>query len=178
NGRDEIAPIPLYATCKQHELVTRRPRANLEPFIGVLRQDAGPKRSEVFPVLDLLIENIAHVRSPRVGEQRAVTQRTRPELHATLKPGNYLATGNHCRGLARGVSALPRPQTGRLDRSQNVAPPESGPQIWGGVAPLGWTLLLRAMHDQGGADRRTRIVGRGRYEHIGKLTGSPDHFIG
>jgi len=37
DGRDEIAPIGPYATCEQHEFVTSRLCANLEPFLGVFR---------------------------------------------------------------------------------------------------------------------------------------------
>jgi len=67
DGRDEIAPMSLYTTCEQHELVTRRLCADLEPFVGVFRQDTRRKRSEIFPVLNLLIEYIAHVRPARIG---------------------------------------------------------------------------------------------------------------
>ena len=38
--------------------------------------------------------------------------------------------------------------------------------------------MVCAVHGKRGADRRACIVRRGRYEHIGEFTGSPDPFIG
>ena len=125
-----------------------------------------------------MIEDVAHVRPARIGEQRTVAERAGPELHATLKPGDDLAVGDHVRSVARGGFAAPGRETGRLDRRQNFAPVERGTQIRRGVAALGRAFLLGAMHDKGGADRGARIVRRGGYEHIGEIAGLPDQLIG
>src|SRR6185312_4191472 len=158
--------------------MTGKVRADLEPVVGMLGHDARRKGTKIFAVLDLLIEDLAHVRPARIGEQRTVAEGTRPELHASLKPGDDLAVGDHVGSLARGGLAAPGRETGRLDRRQDFAPVESRPEIWRGIAPLRRLLLLGAMHDKGGADRGARIVWRGRYEHFGEVTGLPDHLIG
>src|ERR1043166_1811910 len=126
DGRDAAAPIGLDRTSKQHELVTGRTAADLEPFVGVFRHDAGGKRPEVLAVLDALIEGIAHVRPPWVGEERTVAERARPELHAALKPGDDLAVGDHVGGIAPGRLAAPSGETGGLHRGENFASIERG----------------------------------------------------
>ena len=146
-------------------------RADLEPFIGVFGQHARRKGTKILPVLDLLIEDIAHLRPARIGEQRTVAQRPGPELHAALKPCDDLAIGDHLRGVARGRLASPRRETGRLHRRQNVTPLERRPEIRRRIAALGRTFLLGAMHGKGSADRRARVVWRRRYEQVGKFTG-------
>ena len=115
----------LDARRKQHELVARRVLADLEPLVGMLGHHARRKRAKILAVLDLLIEDVAHLRPARIGEQRAVAERARAELHAALKPGDDLAVGDHLRGLARRRLALPRLEPGGLHRSQNLAPAEA-----------------------------------------------------
>ena len=159
DGRDANTPLGLDPACKQHEFVTRRVGADLEPFVGMLGHHARCKGAEVLAVLDHLIEDVAHVRSARVGEQRTVAEGARPEFHATLKPGDDLAVGDHVRGIARRGFAAPGRETGRLDRRQNFAPVERGTEIRRGVAALGRPFLLGAMHDKGGADRGAASCG-------------------
>src|SRR5205807_8808578 len=113
-------------TSKQHELLTGRTAADLEPFLRVLRHDAGSERPEVLAVLDPLVEDVAHVGPTRVGEQRTVAERARPELHAALKPGDDLAVGDHLRGVASRRLAAPSGETRRLDRGENLPPLERG----------------------------------------------------
>ena len=77
--------------------------------------------------LTILVEDVAHVRPARVGEQRPVAQRARPELHAALKPGDDLAVGHHVRGVARRGLAAPglRPAAltaARISRRLNAGP--------------------------------------------------------
>src|ERR1700737_4745018 len=67
DGGDAAAPLGLDRTSKQHELVTGRMAADLEPFLRVFRHDAGSKRPEVLAVLDPLVKDVAHVRPTRVG---------------------------------------------------------------------------------------------------------------
>jgi hypothetical protein len=69
DGRDAVALLRLDLGCKQHKRVACRMHANLEPFVGAFGQDARREGAEVFPVLDLLIEDIAHLRPARIGEQ-------------------------------------------------------------------------------------------------------------
>src|SRR4029077_15755799 len=90
DGRDAITPLGLDRTSKQHEFVTRRVAANLEPFFGAFGHHARRKRPEVLAVLDPLIKDVAHVRPTRVGKQRTVAEGSRPELHATMKPATIL----------------------------------------------------------------------------------------
>ena len=99
--RDEVAPFILDGACEQHELVARRRRADLEPVLGVFRQHARREGAKILAVLHLLIEDVAHVRPARIGEQRTVAERPRPELHAALKPGDDLAVGDHVGSVAR-----------------------------------------------------------------------------
>src|SRR5207248_4765647 len=61
---------------------------------------------------------------------------------------------------------------------QNFAPVERGTQKRRGVAALGTTFLLGAMHDKGGADRGARIMRRGGYEHIGEIARLADQLVG
>ena len=61
----------------------------------------------------------------------------------------------------------------RMSRRLNA-----GPRYGVELPRSGRTFLLCAMHGKGGADRRACIVRRGRYEHVGEFTGSPDQFIG
>src|SRR6266702_7629462 len=86
DGRNAITLPGLDPACKQHELVARGVGANLEPFVGMLGHDARRKWPKILSMLDPLIEDIAHVRPARVGEQRTVAERAGPELHAPLKP--------------------------------------------------------------------------------------------
>ena len=93
---------------EQHELVACRTRSDVEPVVGMFGEHARCKRTEVFPVLDLLIEDVAHLRPARIGEQRTVAERARSELHAALKPGDDLAVGDQLGGVARRRLAAPR----------------------------------------------------------------------
>src|SRR3984957_13250976 len=121
-------------------------RASLEPFIGMFGHDARREGTKILAVLDLLIEDIAHLGPTRIGEQRAVAERARPELHAALKPGDDLAVSDHLRGVARWRLALPRLEAGGLHRREDVATAEGGPEIGRRVAALQRRLVLRTMH--------------------------------
>src|ERR1700743_3585390 len=103
--------------------------ADLEPFVGAFGQHARRKGAKILTMLDQLVENVAHVRPARVGEQRTVAERARPELHASLKPGDDLAVGDHVGGVARRRFAVVGRKTGRLYRRQNVAPAEYRTEI-------------------------------------------------
>jgi hypothetical protein len=139
--------------------------------------DARRKRAEILPVLDLLIEDIAHVRPARVGEQRTVAERAGPELHAPLKPGDDLAIGDHLRSLARGglAARATRPAdltAARMSRRLNAGP-RYGVELprWGGFLCFAQCTTRR---------RRSRCRHRAarRDEHFGEITGLLDQFIG
>src|SRR5262245_30464209 len=178
DGRDAITPLLLDLTSKQHEFVTGRVAANLKPFIGAFSHDARCKWPEVLAVLDPLIKNTTNVWPAVVGKQRTVAHAWRPELHATLKPGDYLPSGDHFRRVARGGFAAPGCETGRPNSSQNFAPIERGAQKWRGVAALGRAFPFCAMQDKRSADCGASIVRRGRYEDIGETARFPDQLIG
>ncbi len=59
-----------------------------------LGQDRGPERPERLAELHLGVDVVLHLRPPRVGEDRAVAQRPRPELHASLVPAHDLAAAS------------------------------------------------------------------------------------
>src|SRR5579871_2742816 len=116
DGRNAITLLFPDITCEQHELVTGRLSADIEPFVGALGHGTRREWAEVFAVLDPLIEDIAHIRPARIGKQRTVAERTGSELHASLEPGDALAGCDHLRSFTRGVIAAPGRQPGRLDR--------------------------------------------------------------
>ena len=45
-------------------------------------------------MLDPRVEDVLHVGAPRVGDDRAVPERARPELHPALEPADDVAGGD------------------------------------------------------------------------------------
>src|SRR5262245_60137479 len=178
DGGDTITSLRLDLTSKQHEFVAGRVAANLKPFIGAFSHDAWGKWPEVLAVLDPSIKDATHVRPARVGKQRTVAEGSRPELHAALKPGDYLPSGDHFRRVAGGGFAAPGCKTGRPNSSQNFASIERGAQKWRGVAALGRAFPFCEMHDKRGTECGACIVRRGRYEDIGETARFPNQLIG
>ncbi len=64
-----------------------------------LLQDRGGERSEGLPALDLEVEEVLHVRPPRIGQDRAVAEGPRPPFRASLVPADDLAAGESLGGL-------------------------------------------------------------------------------
>src|SRR5687767_28560 len=60
-------------------------RPHLEPFMSVLAQDAGSKRAERLPELDLQVHDRLHFWGSRVADDRARSEGARPELHTAVK---------------------------------------------------------------------------------------------
>src|SRR5246500_4691761 len=64
---------------------------DVEPLRDVLAQDRRRKRAKALAILDLQIELLLHLRVARIGEDRAIAERARTKLHASLKPADGLA---------------------------------------------------------------------------------------
>src|SRR5262249_9225232 len=125
-----------------------------------------------------LVEDVAHVRPARVGEQRTVAERARSELHAALKPGDDLAVGDHVRGVAPRGFAAASGETGRLDRGEYLTPVERWTEKRRRVAARGRTFLFGAMHGQGGTDGGPRVVRRRGNEYLRERARLLDRLIG
>ena len=61
-------------------------------FCRKLLENCRRKRTEGLALLDPRIDQVAHLRSPRVGEDGASAERARTELHAPVKPADHLAS--------------------------------------------------------------------------------------
>src|SRR5581483_6949683 len=92
------------------------------------------ERAERLAKLDLLVDSLLHLRRPRVGEDRAVTERTGPDLEPALEPADDLAGGEGVDGLGQH-----RLLVGQLAVLHAVGSLERGPDLTGRVtgAPVG-----------------------------------------
>src|SRR5262249_59389445 len=70
----------------------------LEPLSNSFLHHRWRERAKRFPPLDLGIERGLHVRAAGVTEDRAVAERTRSPLHASLKPTDHLPLGDRLDG--------------------------------------------------------------------------------
>jgi len=99
------------------ELVTGRVRADLEPSSACSASTLGAKRPEVFPVLDLLIEDVAHV--GRRGSEHERFPSARGPNSMALKPGDDLPSA--IMSAASRGDLLCRAVNRRLDRGRSRA---------------------------------------------------------
>ena len=74
-------------------------RRDVEELARVLAQHDRRKRPERLAKLDLQVHHRLHVRRARVADNRAVAQRTRPELHPALKQAHHLLSGDQAGNL-------------------------------------------------------------------------------
>ena len=153
-------------------------RPDFEPFVGVFGQDAGRERPKVLPVLDPAIEDGARIGPARIGKQRPIAKRARSEFHAALKPADDIAVGDHVGGLAGGVFASPRRQTGRLDGGQNLALVEFRTEIGGCAAGRRPHACFGTVNGKSRTDRGARVMRSRRNEDIREGAGLPDQIIG
>src|SRR5262249_8600765 len=72
----------------------------LEPLSNSFLHHRRRERAKRFPPLDLGVEHGLHVGAAGVTEDRAVAERTRSPLHATLKPTDHLPLGNRLGGAS------------------------------------------------------------------------------
>ena len=72
----------------------RRRVVLLEPLAGRLGEDRRRERAERLAVLDPRVEDVLHVVPARVGDDRAVAERARAELHPPLEPADDVAVGD------------------------------------------------------------------------------------
>ena len=91
DGRDQLALVGPRLVDEDHE---RGAVVLLVPVPGVLGEDRRGERPERLAVLDAGVEDVLHVRTARVDEDRAVAERTRPELHPALEPADHVAGGD------------------------------------------------------------------------------------
>src|SRR5207237_7052612 len=66
----------------------------LEPLLRLLREHRRRERTEGLAVLDPRVEDVLDLVPPRVGEDRAVAERARAELHPALEPADDVAGGD------------------------------------------------------------------------------------
>src|SRR6476646_45730 len=72
----------------------------LEPLGDRLAENGRRERPKRLPALDLEVEDLLHVRAARVAQNRAVAERPRAPLHASLEPPDYLPVRDRRRGAA------------------------------------------------------------------------------
>ena len=75
----------------------------LEPFCHRLAQNRWSKRTERFTPLDLRVQNLFHVRPPRISQDGTIAESARPPFHPALKPAHDLSVGNRLRRLAQQI---------------------------------------------------------------------------
>ena len=153
-------------------------RPDFEPFVGMFGKDARRERPKVFAVLDPAIEDGPRIGPAGIGKQRPVAERARSELHAALKPADDIAVGDHVGGVAGGVLASPRRETGRLDGSQNLSLVELRTEIGRRAAWRRPRTSFGTMNRKSRADRGARVMRRGRDEDIREGARLPDQRIG
>ena len=117
HGRDPVAPLLAHAVGEEH--VRRRDRPVTEDLARALRQHHRRDRAELLAALDV-VEPLEVLRPPRVGEQRAVPERARPELGAALEPRDDAVVGEH---LGDRVGDVVGPL--ELDARRVAAPPRA-----------------------------------------------------
>ena len=72
----------------------RRRVVLLEPLARRLREERRRERAEGLAVLDARVEDVLHVVPARIGDDRAVAERARAELHPPLEPADDVAVGD------------------------------------------------------------------------------------
>src|SRR5581483_8065521 len=71
------------------------------------RRGEGAKR---LAALDALVENVAHLRAPRIGKNGTIAESARPPFAPSLIPADDLAAGERLRGLgSQSVGILDSP---------------------------------------------------------------------
>src|SRR5438132_10408251 len=73
----------------------------LEIFRRGFREDGRCKRAKDFAVLDAAVESVLHLRTPRVGDDAAISKRPRPPFGAALKPAEDFSSGDGRGAAAR-----------------------------------------------------------------------------
>ncbi len=63
----------------------------LEPVGRVLAQHRGRERPEAFAPLDLEIQDVLHIGTARIADDRPIAERARPPFHPTLEPSDDVA---------------------------------------------------------------------------------------
>ena len=89
--RDRRNHRSLLGTDGKHLLHVRRVLTNIKPLANMLLQDARCKRPEFLAELDSQVDDIPHVGSPRVRNQRTIPKCPGSELHAALEPADHLS---------------------------------------------------------------------------------------
>ena len=89
--RNPLALLRLDLVRLHHE---RRRVVGLEILAGGFRQHRRTERAERLAELDAAVENVLHVLAARIGQDAAVPERARSELHPALEPADDLAVGD------------------------------------------------------------------------------------
>ena len=150
----------------------------LEPVGDALAQDRGREGAERLAALDLVVEDVLHVGPARVAQDRAVAERARAPLHATLEPADDLAVGDAQGGQAAELVGIFDP----ADRAAGGL--EGGPVVRdlgfdGAVLERGaeegvvHDVTARAVEGtvpdgEGGADRAAGVACRGLDVEVGE----------
>ncbi len=88
DGRNQLALLRARVVDEHHE---GRCVALEEPVTRRLQQDRGCERAERFAVFRARIERLLRLCAPRVGDDRAMAERARAELHPALEPADDVA---------------------------------------------------------------------------------------
>src|SRR5437773_2117886 len=78
-------------------------RRDVKPFIHFAESDGGREWAESLAHLHHRVDTITHFRMPWIGQDAAMAEGARPELHAAAIPTNHMAICNQAGGLCTGI---------------------------------------------------------------------------
>src|SRR5262249_34488395 len=86
-----------------------------EVLVAPFVEDGGGERAEPLAVLDPLVDDVLHLRLPRVGQDRAGAEGPRADLGRALEPAHDLRAAEELGGLGGRVLDLAKAQAARRD---------------------------------------------------------------
>ena len=104
--RDDVALLGAHRIDLDHERIVHGADEVLVDRFGEHRRR---ERPEPLAELDLLVDDVAHVAAPRIGEDAAIAERARAPFHAALEPADDVAVGQ-----------LARPSPGTAPSSSSI----------------------------------------------------------
>ena len=160
HGGHLVALVRPRPVDENHE---RRAVVLLVPLAGSLGEDRRRERAKRLAVLDARVEDVLHVVASRVGDDRAVAERARAELHPSLEPAHDLARGDVLgdRAEQRVVVEQLRLEARAADRAAVVRVRVLGARVRVIHHEAARAAERLVPHVVRGADRDAAVAGRG-----------------
>src|SRR5439155_9728725 len=108
--RDRGNHYPFSGANLKHPRHERHVVILLEPFCHRLAQNRWSKRTERFTPLDLRVQNLFHVRPPRISQDGTIAESARPPFHPALKQPTTFPSAIAC-PVWRNKSFSPRKES-------------------------------------------------------------------